>query len=211
MNGSAWNRLGVAPLHSGTMLVLALLVVLGFAFIIRPMLRDGPPGDYETRQGDIALSGGDFAAAMRHFETALAKTPGHRGALMGRAIVLMQTGHEADAEATFDRLIEQLATTTAADDRTGKGALAAAYANRGILHDRSGRSAEALADYRQSLRIDPQVVAGPGVIDRVLHGDPQPSTVAKRAVYLEEQLRLPEAERRLQLPEIDQRQRMHKP
>ena len=211
MSEGVTNRWRSAPLHSGTMLVLALLFVFGFAFIIRPMLRDGPPGDYETRQGDIELSAGEFAAALQRFEAALAKSPDHRGALMGRAIVLMQTGREVDAEAVLDRLIDQLTTTSVADDRTGQGALAAAYANRGILRDRSGRYAGALADYHLSLRIDRQAVAGPGLIDRILQGEPRPSTVAKRAAYLEEQLRLPAAERRMRLPDIDQRQRMYKP
>lgn len=174
------------------------------------MLHDGPPGDYETRQGDIQLSAGAFRRALDQFDAALAVAPGHRGALMGRAIVLMQTGQLEAAEAAFDQLIDQLATTTA-DDRTGRGALAAAFANRGILRDRSGRYAEALADYRSALAIDAEVVSGPGLLDRVLNGEPRPSTVAGRAAYLEQQLRLPEAEQRLRLPERDERQWMHKP
>lgn len=187
------------------------MIVLGFLMIVRPMLRDGPPGDFETRQGDIELGAGDFQAALQRFDAALAVSPDHRGALMGRAIALMQTGRVADAEATFDALIARLSATTAADDRTGQGALAAAYANRGILRDRAGHYEEALADYRQALRVDLTAVAGPGLIDRVLHGEPRPSTVAKRAAYLERQLQLPAAERRLRLPEADDRQQMYKP
>ena len=198
-------------LRSGTLLVTALLVVLGFFMIVRPMLRDGPPGDYETRQGDIELSAGDFTTALQRFDAALAVSPNHRGALMGRAIALMQTGRVAEAEVTFDALIAQLTAATTADDRTGQGALAAAYANRGILRDRAGRYEEALADYRRALKVDETAVEGPGLIDRVLHGEPRPSTVAKRASYVEQQLRLPEAERRLRLPEADDRQRMFKP
>jgi Putative Zn-dependent protease, contains TPR repeats len=203
--------MGIRPRLSGTLLVTALLVALGFLLIVRPMVRDGLPGDYETRQGDVSLSAGDFAAAMERFDAALAVSPGHRGAMMGRAIVMMQTSRTADAEATFEALIEQLTGAAAADDPTGRGALAAAYANRGILRDRDGRYEAALADYRQALRIDQTAVDGPGLIDRVLRGDPRPSTVAKRAAYLEAELKKPESERRLKLPEADERQRMYKP
>lgn len=211
MRLSLWSRLPDSPLRSGTLLVTALVVVLGFLLIVRPMLRGGPPGDYETRQGDIHLSAGDFPAALRHFEAALAVSPDHRGAMMGRAIVLLQTNQWAAAEAAFDALIAQLTTQTTADDRTGRGALAAAYANRGVLRDRTGRFDAALADYREALRVDRSAVAGPGLIDRVLHGDPRPSTVAQRAAFLEAQLQLPEAERHLRLPVEDDRQWMYKP
>jgi tetratricopeptide (TPR) repeat protein len=198
-------------LQSGTLLVLALLIVLGLVLIVRPAMLSGAAGDPATRAGDIALSGGDYRTALARFEDALAEAPDHRGALMGRAIARMHMGDGAGAETEFTQLIERLRRTLAADDTTGRGALAAAYANRGIVRDRDGRVADALADYRAALAIDATAVAGPGLIDRVLYGNPQASSVAKRARYLERELAKPEAERLLHLPAQDSRERMHKP
>jgi hypothetical protein len=46
------------------------------------------PGDFETRQGDILLSDKKYDEAISSFNRALEKAPNHRGALMGRALVL---------------------------------------------------------------------------------------------------------------------------
>ena len=170
-----------------------------------------PAGEYETRQGNILLTDGKHAQALERFDAALAVKPQHRGAMMGRAIALLQDGRLDAAEAAFGAFIAHLETTTAPDDGAMRGALAAAYADRGILHDRAGRPEQALADYRRALAIDGAAVAGPGFIDRVLYGIPKPATVAKRIAYLEAQLKLPPAERVLSRPEIDARQRMYEP
>lgn len=170
-----------------------------------------PAGDYETRQGDILLSDGKSAQARERFEAALAANPDHRGAMMGRAIALLQDGQPEAAETAFSDMIGFLERTLEPDDATGRGALAAAYANRGIVHDREGRIERALADYRRALAIDAEAVAGPGLVMRVLYGTPDPGTVALRVAYLEGQLRLPPGERVLHRPDIDARQRMHKP
>jgi tetratricopeptide (TPR) repeat protein len=172
---------------------------------------DAPPGDYEVRQGDILLGDGEYDKAIERFDAALAVSPNHRGALMGKAIALLQSGRTDEAEAAFTEMITYLTGTLTPDDATGRGVLAGAYANRGILYDRSGRYELALADYRQALAIDPGAVAGPGLFHKILYGLAQPSTVRKRAAYLEKQLALPESERLLRVPEIDARQRMYKP
>jgi len=169
-----------------------------------------PPGDYEARQGDILLDDGKFALALNRFEAALAANPGHRGAMMGRAISLLQQGRTAAAEAAFGDLIAFLETNTSPDDAIGRGALAAAHANRGILYDRDRQPERALADYRRALAIDAEAVSGPGLIDRVLYGTPDAASVAKRIAYLEAQMRLPPEQRVLSRPDIDSRQRMHK-
>jgi tetratricopeptide (TPR) repeat protein len=170
-----------------------------------------PPGDYEVRQGDILLDDGKFAMALNRFETALVANPDHRGAMMGRAIALLQQDKTEAAETALGNLIAFLERTAAADDAAGRGALAAAYANRGILYDRGQQPERALADYRRALAIDAEAVSGPGLIDRVLYGTPDPASVAKRIAYLEAQMRLPPERRVLNRPEIDSRQRMHKP
>jgi len=193
-----------------------LLAAIAFALVtvwvvVRPYFFDAPAGDYETRQGDILLTDRKWDEALERFSAAIAVSPQHRGAWMGRAIAYLQSGRLGEAEAAFSHIIDGMGATLAADDATGRAVLAGAYANRGILYDREGRFQEALADYRRALAIDAAAVEGPGVMDRILYGNAQPSTVAKRAAYLDAQFALPENRRLLRVPELDDRQRMHKP
>ena len=95
--------------------------------------------------------------------------------------------------------------------RPGRGTLAAAYANRGILRDRGGHYKEALDDYISALKTDMGALDGPNIFDKVLYGTPRPSTVQKRAQYLYEQLKLPPEKQLLRVPEMDAQQRMYKP
>lgn len=169
------------------------------------------PGDYEVRQGDILLTDKKYDLALERFDAALKVSPDHRGALMGRAIIFLQSGRYDDAEAAFTYLIDYLTKTLSADDPTGHGVLAGAYANRGILYDRNNHHEKALADYRQALRIDLGAVEGPGLAHRIIYGNSRPATVKDRAAYLEQQLALPESERLLRVPELDERQRAYKP
>ena len=172
---------------------------------------EAPPGDYEVRQGDILLGDGKFEEAIGRFDAALAVSPAHRGAMMGRGIALLQAGRIDEAEAAFSGLIAFLSASLSPDDVTGTAVLAGAFANRGILRDRSGRYGEALLDYRRALSIDAGTVEGPGLFHKILYGNATPSTIAKRADYIERQLALPEDQRLLRVPELDARQRMHKP
>lgn len=199
-----------SPRHRAVLAGLALLTLLVVAGIVDQCVAT-PAGDYATRRGDILLADSQWDEAIVWFDQALTAQPAHRGALMGRAIALLQSGRIAEAEAAFDRLIALLSATPAGDDATGRGALASAYANRGILFDRTDRPEQALADYRAALAIDAEAVEGPGLGHRILFANARPSSVAKRALYLEQQLALPPEQRRLRDPERDARQRMHKP
>lgn len=194
-----------------TLLTAGVLAIAGLAVALTAGLIDAPPGDYATRRGDQLLADRQWADAGGWFNRALAEAPHHPGAMMGKAIALSNLGEAEAAESELSRLIAQLAGGAEPLAGTRRGTLAAAYANRGILRDRAGRSEAALEDYRAALAIDRDAVGGPGVADRILTGNARPSSVAKRAAYLERQLQLPEAERRLSVPEIDARQRMHKP
>ena len=111
----------------------------------------------------------------------------------------------------FHHLIQFLNRTLKPDDRTGIGVLAAAYANRGILHDQAGRYEKALADYIAALKTDAGVLEGPSLFDKIIYGTPRPSTVRDRAIYLKQQLALPPDKRILRVPEVDAEQRMYKP
>jgi len=175
------------------------------------MMSTRAPGDYHTRAGDILLSDRKYDEAIASFNKALAEMPDHRGALMGRAIAFLQSNRVAEAKAEFTRLIDYLKRTLEPDDPTGRGTLAAAYANRGILLDRQGEYEKAFADYVEALKTDMEVLDGPTLFDKILYGTPRPSTVQKRALYLRQQLALPPGQRLLRVPEIDAEQRMYKP
>lgn len=199
--------------------VLRRFVILGAAFTFVAFsgwmavrhFTASAPGDFHVREGDIRLGDRKYDEAIAAFDRALAEMPDHRGALMGRAIALMQMGKAPDALAEFTYLIDTLKRTLAADDPTGRATLAAAYANRGIMHDRAGRYETALADYVEALKTDAGALDGPSLFDKILYGTPRPSTVLKRAQYLEQQLKLPPEKRVLRVPEIDAEQRMYKP
>ena len=196
---------------SGRTLALMLIVLLGVGVLAMGVdYFDTPPGDYEVRKGDIHLSSGEWDNALEDFDAALAAQPDHRGALMGRAIVFLQTERYEEAEAEFRYLIDFLEETMEEDDTTGQGALAAAYANLGILYDRLGRHDDALASYVSSVEADSESVEGPGIMHRIIH-NANPSSVELRIRYLLSQFELPEEERLFTVPEIDEQQRMHKP
>lgn len=193
--------------------IIALVALFAWGLyktIINPMFVTTPSGDFEVRQGDILLSDKKYDEALERFDAALQISPNHRGALMGRAIVFLQTGRYPEAEAALTQLIDRLSSTLEPDDATGRGVLAAAFANRGILYDRLGEFEKALANYILALRVDAEAVSGPGLVDKILY-EARPSSIEARAEYLDEQLQLPEDQRVLRVPEIDARQRMHKP
>ena len=191
------------------LLFIATLIVGGMTLLYDNFFIQ-PPGDYETKRGDIFLSSGDFPEALEYFDKALTKTPNHRGALMGRALVFIQTKQYPEAEAELTYLINWLETNVSPTDLTGIGTLAAAYANKGIILDRQGAYEDALSNYIKALEIDEDSVSGPGLGYKILY-DPRPSTVRKRALYIYEQLQLPKDQRKMSRPELDSASRMHKP
>ncbi len=90
-------------------------------------------------------------------------------------------------------------------------ALAVAYADRGILHDKMGHHRRAMEDYRQALALDPKLAKGPGWLWRFLHNvHEKPATIAARMAYLAAELEKPPEQRLLQVPALDQQQRMNK-
>jgi len=192
---------------------LAIATVVMFTiWTMKQVFVDRPPGDYYVEEGGLRLQDKLYEKALVSFDNALKEQPDHRGALMGRGIAFMLMGRPTEAEAEFSYLIKYLERTLpeSKDDRTGIGALASAYANRGILRDRTNRHELALEDYKKALNVDYEAVEGPGVVDRILYSA-QPSTIEKRALYLQAQFKLPVAERVLRMPEQDDQQRMHKP
>ena len=170
-----------------------------------------PPGDYETEVCDIRLKDKKYDEAIEAANLALEKTPNHTGAIMCKALVFISEKKYKEASDELDYLINFLEKNLQEDDKTGKGTLAAAYANRGIIKDRSEDYNGALKDYVKALGIDYEAVAGPGLGTVILNYKFKSSSVRERALYLNEQLQLPENERILKIEELDEGQVMHKP
>jgi len=170
-----------------------------------------PPGDYETEVCDMRLKDKLYDKALQAASIALEKTPNHRGAIMCKALVFISQKMYEEANKELSYLIKFLEKNLEVDDLTGKGTLAAAYANRGIIKDRNKNYEEALQDYVKALGIDDEAVAGPGLGTIILNYKFKSSSVKERALYLNEQLQLPEDERVLSIKELDEGQVMHKP
>jgi len=170
-----------------------------------------PPGDYETEVCDMRLKDKLYDKAIQAANTALEKTPNHRGAIMCKALVFISQKMYLEANEELNYLINFLEKDLKDDDLTGIGTLAAAYANRGIIKDRNKNYEEALQDYVKALGIDHESVAGPGLGTIILNYKFKSSSVKERALYLNEQLQLPENERILSIKELDEGQVMHKP
>jgi len=191
------------------MAILTFVMFTVWALIRSFMNR--PPGDYETEVCDIRLKDQLFDKAIQAANKALEKSPNHRGAIMCKALVFISQKMYTEANQELDYLINYLETTVKDDDRTGIGTLAAAYANRGIIKDRNKNYEGALRDYVKALGIDHEAVAGPGLGTIILNYKFKSSSVKERALYLNEQLQLPENERVLSIKELDEGQVMHKP
>jgi len=194
--------------------VVYMAVLTFVMFTVWALIRsfkNRPPGDYETEVCDNRLKDKLYDKAIQAANTALEKTPNHRGAIMCKALVFISQKMYLEANEELNYLINFLEKTIEDDDLTGIGTLAAAYANRGIIKDRNKNYEGALQDYVKALGIDHESVAGPGLGTIILNYKFKSSSVKERALYLNEQLQLSEDERVLRIEELDAGQVMHKP
>ncbi|MCK4911320.1 MAG: tetratricopeptide repeat protein [Thermodesulfovibrionales bacterium] len=184
-----------------TQAVIMLLVMTGiFAFIYYWRVGSvDKTGEYNVRVGNYRLTDGVYDQALSEFEKALEFNPENVNAHFGMAIAYMQ---QEDSAAAF----EWYAKTLSMDSE-----YAPAYANRGMLNDRLGRYEEALEDYKQALRLDPDIAKGPGKLWRFMRNiKEKPSSIYDRAVYIQKQLKLPPEKRLLRVVSEDEKQRMYK-
>ena len=191
------------------MAVLTFVMFTVWAFV--KSFKNRPPGDYHTEVCDNRLKDKEYEKALNAANDALEKTPNHRGAIMCKALIFISKKEYPNAIDELNYLINFLENNIEDDDKTGIGTLAAAYANRGIIKDREKKYEEALQDYIKALGIDHVAVAGPGLGTIILNYKFKSSSVKERALYLNEQLQLPEEERVLSIKEVDEGQVMHKP
>jgi len=191
------------------MAILTFVMFTVWGFVRSFMNR--PAGDYETEVCDIRLKDKKYDQALEAANEALNKTSNHRGAMMCKALVFISEKKYIEANKVLSDLIIFLEKNLEEDDKTGIGTLAAAYANRGIIKDRNKNYEGALKDYVKALGIDHEAVAGPGLGTIILNYKFKSSSVKERALYLNEQLQLPEDERVLSIKELDEGQVMHKP
>ena len=69
------------------MAILTFVMFTVWAFIKSFMNR--PPGDYHTEVCDIRLKDKKYDEALEEANTALEKTPNHRGAIMCKALIFI--------------------------------------------------------------------------------------------------------------------------
>ena len=191
------------------MAILTFVMFTIWAFV--KSFKNRPLGDYETEVCDNRLKDKLYEKALNAANTALEKSPNHRGAIMCKALIFISEKKYSLATEELSYLINFLENNIEDDDKTGIGTLAAAYANRGIIKDRNKNYKEALKDYIKALGIDHEAVAGPGLGTIILNYKFKSSSVRERALYLNDQLQLPENERVLSIKELDEGQVMHKP
>ena len=180
-------------------LAVATGIFVASAVLYEYVFTNHDTGELHYRRANLRLEDGLYREALTEFEKQLGLHPHDAAGHLGKGLALMGLARNDEAIDAIDHAIAL------------KPDFAAAFANRGILHDRMGRSEKALGDYRRALELDDTLADGPGWITRFFRKQAQaPPTIRDRAAYLAEQLKKPEGERLLRVPELDGAQRSHK-
>ena len=127
---------------------MAILTFVMFTvWMLIKSFRNRPPGDYQTEVCDMRLKDKQYEKALEAAKLALEKRPDHRGAIMCKALIFISKKKYFQATEELNYLIKYLEKKNKEDDLTGRGILAASYANRGIIKDREENYEGALKDY----------------------------------------------------------------
>lgn len=125
--------------------------------------------------GDIALADGDLAAAAAAFDRALALSPGHVGASLGRARVQFAQGDLAGARGAAQAVVDRSPQPAAA-------ALVADLADAAGDTDAAGRARALLTANTQLAVASGVTVDLEAALEAADHGDPEQAvTLAQRA------------------------------
>ena len=88
------------------MAILTFVMFTVWAFI--KSFKNRPPGDYHTEVCDNRLKDKEYDKALKAANTALEKTPNHRGAVMCRALIFISKKEYLKATEELDYLISFL-------------------------------------------------------------------------------------------------------
>ncbi len=176
--------------------IAAIGVVAWIGFEIYRHFAGLGPGDVAYIDGNSLFNDGQYARAVKYYQSALETKPDHLPALRALANSYIQLKRYDEALTVIHRAM-QLDPNFAGH-----------YATRGIIYDRMGRHKKAMADYRKALAMDKELARGMHWLDRLLYNvQERPPTIADRLKYLEAQMALPPHKRLLRVPEIDDKQR----
>jgi len=216
-------------------LLTRIAIVLTVAWVGWTILDSGlnqsAPGAYKLDAARKNLEDGRFDEALSLYREALKADSENLGALRGMAQALTQLGAQAEQrehakaqdqtkkaaqslnyyKQAMTYYNEAISREEAPEPSPLRQRIrGVAYANRGILQDRMGNHSGALSDYTESIRLEPEVADGPGLLTRFMRNQAErPPSVADRARYLAAELSKPEEERVLRIPTLDARQRAY--
>ncbi|MBT7475987.1 MAG: tetratricopeptide repeat protein [Nitrospina sp.] len=112
---------------------------------------------------------GEYAEALRDYETSIREYPDFIHAQRGRARTLMQLGRDKEALEAFNEVLKRDPDS------------AVSFANRGILQDRMGLYPQAIADYDRAIKMDPRLGEGLDWFTRLLQNrNEKPQTLKDR-------------------------------
>lgn len=112
---------------------------------IRPELN---PGGLSFSRAVGLYTDGKYEDALHYYETCILEHPDFIHAKRGRARTLMQLGRDQEALEAFSEVLEQDPNASVS------------FANRGILQDRMGLYAQAIADYDKAIKMNPDLGKG---------------------------------------------------
>lgn len=112
-------------------------------------LKSTSPAQAAFIAGDKFFEDGDYARALKEYDTALNLEPDIPYFVRAKARALMQLGRNEEALTWFNQAVDL------------QPSFGGTYANRGILYDRLGDYELAIADYERALQMDEEIGEGP--------------------------------------------------